>query len=166
MDVRVRYGTQSLSLIGLNRDLPFSTLNAIDVIFSDPVTVSLSQLGLTGVNVPSYSPSSVQLRPEHPRRDVDLPSAVGVDELLMALDGVSFADDPTIGVNPFSMGFAVLPGDINGDRVVNTQDLLLARDAVLGTGDPLMIGWADIDGSGVVDLNDYTAVRKRIGKRL
>ena len=75
-------------------------------------------------------------------------------------------DDPTIGVNHFGINFDVLPGDVNGDRVVNSQDLVLARNAILGTGDPIMIGWADIDGDGVVNLTDYSLVRKRPGKRL
>jgi hypothetical protein len=49
--------------------------------------------------------------------------------------------------------------------MVTGQDLVGVRDQVLGTGDPGLIGWADIDGSGVVDLTDYVAVRKRLGTR-
>jgi hypothetical protein len=29
-----------------------------------------------------------------------------------------------------------------------------------------MIGWADIDGDGVVDLNDFIAARKKLGSHL
>ena len=85
---------------------------------------------------------------------------------MMALDGATFGLDPTIVVNPFSANFSVLPGDVNGDGVVNSQDLVLVRNAIQGTGDPLMIGWVDLDGNGVDDLNDYNAVRKHIGKHL
>ena len=121
---------------------------------------------LTGVNVPSYSLSSVSYDPSTNDATFSLPSALDVDTLMLALDGATFADDPTIGVNHFGANFAVLPGDVNGDGVVNSQDLVVVRNAILGTGDPSMIGWADIDGDGVVNLTDYVAVRKRLGKRL
>ena len=61
---------------------------------------------------------------------------------------------------------AGLPGDVNGDGVVDKQDLVVVRNAIQGTGDPLMIGWADSDGDRVVNLTDYVAVRKWLGKRL
>jgi len=166
LDVRVEYGSKSISLIGLNRDLPFTTIKAIDVVFSDNVAVNMGQLALTGLNVPSYRLTEVSYDPNTHDATWTLPSALGVDHLMMALEGETFAADPTIGVSHFGTSFAVLPGDINGDDVVNAQDMVLARNAMLGTGDPIMLGWADIDGSGVVDINDYTAVRKNIGKHL
>jgi hypothetical protein len=85
---------------------------------------------------------------------------------MMALDGATFADDPTIGVNPFAANFAVLPGDVNGDGVVSASDVVLIRNQIQGTGDPSMIGWADIDGSGTVDLSDFTVARKKLGTHL
>ena len=54
MDVRVDYGSTSMSLIGLTRDLPFFDITAIEIIFSDNVVVTSGNLGLTGVNVASY----------------------------------------------------------------------------------------------------------------
>jgi hypothetical protein len=85
---------------------------------------------------------------------------------MMALDGVTFGPDPTIGLSPFSASLSVLPGDVNGDSVVNSQDLVLVRNAILGTGDPLMIGWVDVDGNGVIDLDDFNQVRKNLGRHL
>jgi hypothetical protein len=35
-----------------------------------------------------------------------------------------------------------------------------------GTGDPSMMGWADVNGHGVVDINDVNAVRIRVGTLL
>jgi hypothetical protein len=163
LDVRLDYGSKSISLIGLNRDLPFTTLKAIDIIFSDNVAVSMGELALTGSNVPSYSFSGFSYNPGADDATWTLPTALGVDKLMMALDGATFAGDPIIGVNPFGAKFSVLPGDINGDGVVNSQDLVLERNAIQGTGDPSMLGWADVDGNGVVDLNDFMAVRKRLG---
>ncbi len=166
LDVRLDYGSKSISLIGLNRDLPFTTIKAIDIIFSDNVAVNMGQLSLTDANISSHGFSGFSYNPVTDDATWTLPSAIGVDHLMMALDGETFAANPTIGVNPFATKFAVLPGDINGDGVVNAQDMVLARNAMLDTGDPSMIGWADLDGNGVVDINDYNAVRKNIGKHL
>src|SRR5262249_51847668 len=132
VDVRVRYGSQSMSLIGLSRHLPFTTINAIDLIFSDNVAVSLEQLTLSGVNVASYGFSGLSYDPNMNDATWTLPSALGVDRLMMALDGATFAADPTIGVNPFGANFAVLPGDVNGDGVVNASDVVLIRNQIQG----------------------------------
>jgi hypothetical protein len=66
----------------------------------------------------------------------------------------------------FTRRLDVLPGDVNDDGIVNAQDMVLIRNASLKTGDPLMIGWADIDGDGRVVLSDYLAARKKLGSRL
>jgi hypothetical protein len=166
VDVRVRYGSQTMSLIGLNRDLPFTTISAVDVIFSDNVNVNLGQLSLTGVNVPNYNLSGVSYNPNTNDATWALPTALGVDRLMMTLAGVSFAGDPTISAKPFGAKFAVLPGDFNGDGVVNSADMVGVRNEMQGTGDPTLMGWADLDGDGTVDINDYNAVRRNLGKRL
>jgi hypothetical protein len=66
----------------------------------------------------------------------------------------------------FTNPFAVLPGDFNGDRVVNSQDLVGIRNQILGFGDPAFAIWADVDGNGIVDINDYKAAQKRVGRKL
>jgi hypothetical protein len=83
----------------------------------------------------------------------------------MALNGETFANDPTIALNPLGLKFAVLPGNVNGDGGVNLQDVMLVRNAMQGTGDTSLISWTDVDGDGVVDINDYNATRKRVGSR-
>jgi hypothetical protein len=166
VDIRVRYGSKSMSLLGLNRDLPFTTISAFDVLFSDDVNVNLGQLALTGSNVSSYGFTGLTYNPITNEATFKLPTALGVDRLMMALSGETFATDSTIGVSPLELTFAVLPGDINGDRGVNLTDALLVQSAAQGKGDPSLIGWSDVDGDGVVDINDFNAVRKRVGSRL
>ena len=66
LDVRVDYGSKSMSLVGLTRDLPFIDINAIDIMFSDDVAVTSGDLELTGVNLASYGFSGFQLQLGHP----------------------------------------------------------------------------------------------------
>ena len=81
---------------------------------------------------------------------------------MMALDGTSPSGVHT--ANPVipmlanvDLSFAVLPGDFNGDGVVNSQDLVGVRNEVLGiTADTV---WGNLNGDNVVDINDYEAVQ-------
>jgi hypothetical protein len=166
LDVHVDYGSRSMSLIGLARDLPFIDIQSIDVIFSDNVSASLGELSLNGVNVSSYSFSGMTYDPTAYDATWTLTAPLADDRLALALSGVTFAGDATISVNPFSTTFAVLPGDFNGDGVVNSQDLVGVRNEIQGKGDPGQIGWADIDGNGVVNPADLKDVRKNLGRHL
>ena len=90
---------------------------------------------------------------------------ITLDQPIDAADRVTI----TIG-NELIAGFTrrldVLPGDVNDDGVVNAKDMVLIRNAIQKIGDPLMIGWADVDGDGVVGMNDYTAARRKLGSHL
>jgi hypothetical protein len=167
MDVRVDYGSKSMSLIGLARDLPFIDIKALDVIFSDNVNVTSSMLQLLGVNVPNYSFSAFTYNSSNFDATWSLPSAIGVDRLMLSLDGETALPNsgsgPPIGADPFSNSFAVLPGDVNGDGTVSGGDVVIVRNDIQSHTYSI---WADVDGSGVVDLTDLTNVRKRLGSHL
>ena len=167
MDATVDFGTKSMSLIGLARDLPFLNIRAIDVVFSDDVVVSSSMLALAGVNVPSYSFSGFSYNSAAHKATWSLPTAIGVDRLMLSLSGAAAppvsGSGPNIAADPFANSFAVLPGDFDGDAVVTTNDMIQVRTLVL-SGSYLI--WGDVDGNGVVDLNDYTNVRQRLGNHL
>lgn len=55
------------------------------------------------------------------------------------------------------LGPVTVPGDVNGDGVVNVTDLLLVLDAWGPCADPDDCP-ADLDGNGQVDVNDLLAV--------
>jgi RHS repeat-associated protein len=166
MDVRVHFGSKTISLIGLNRDLPFINITALDVLFSDDVNVTGSLLSLLGVKAPNYTANTFTYNHTNFDATWTLPSALGVDRLTLALNGV--AAPPTAGVgpniaaNPFATKFAVLPGDVDGDGVVSAADGVTVRNAI-GTLSSL---FDDVNGDGVIDINDFNEVRKRIGSRL
>lgn len=166
LDVRVDYGSKSMSLLGLKRDLPFANIQAIDVLFSDNVSVDQSALSLVGLNIPRYQFGRWSYNPSTHDATWTLSAPLAADRLLLSLAGATYAGDATIAVNSLTTTLAALPGDFNGDGVVNSQDLVGVRNAMLKFGDPSMIVWADLDGSGVVDLSDYDLVRRNIGKHL
>jgi len=99
-----------------------------------------------------------------------LPSALGIDEYLLNLDNtLAAAVDHTINIlGTTSWNFAVLPGDVDGDGIVGTADLTAVHNQMpqyLALGQMPSV-WADINGDGVVDVNDYNLVKKMLNKRL
>jgi len=59
----------------------------------------------------------------------------------------------------------VLLGNVHDDGVVNSQDVVLMRNMLLGFAGPVTIS-GDIDGNGVVDISDYNVVRQGVGTKL
>ena len=98
-----------------------------------------------------------------------LPSPLGADRLdaqpRRGGGAANTGTGPNIAADPFKTGFAVLPGDVNGDGVVNIVDAIGVRDHMQSFGGSYLI-WADVDGNGVIDLTDMSEVRKRIGQVL
>lgn len=160
-------GAMSMSLIGLMRDLPFINIKSLDVIFSDNVIVTSSMLQLLGINVPNYTFSNFSYNASTYDATWTLTAAIGIDRLTLNLNGVTAVPNsgsgPNIGADPFTNSFAVLPGDVNGDGVVSSNDMVLVRNQILlGTYNI----WDDVNGDGVIDITDYNDVRSRLGTHL
>ena len=178
MDVRVNWGSESMSIMNLSRDLPFINISSIDVIFSDNVTVNQADLALTGINVPSYAFSSMSYNSTTFDANWKLPIPLDVDKLMLALDGTSStgvsapfaATNGTVNIpmeNNLDLNFSVLPGDYNGDGVVTIQDLV-QEEALIQSGTYSI--WGDIIGSGTFASGDGTTdlidIRKKLGTKL
>lgn len=169
LDVRVDYGSQSMSLIGLNRDLPFVDITGIDVLFSDDVGAAAASLLLKGA-AGSYRFNDFAYDPETHDATWTLPTAIGVDRLLLSVDGgLGAVVDPSIKLmGTTSWNFAVLPGDYLGTGVVTIADALAIRNqtaSFLPTGVVPSV-WADLNGDGVVDINDVNLAKSRVGSQL
>ena len=50
----------------------------------------------------------------------------------------------------------VIPGDINGDSLVNNLDLFALQKHLEGVGEPVVEGALDVNGDGVTDQADFT----------
>ena len=54
-------------------------------------------------------------------------------------------------------------GDVNGDGVVNCQDNMALKLAFgIRAGEPGFLPTADVDGNGVIDVNDMIGVTRRM----
>ena len=62
-------------------------------------------------------------------------------------------------------GSTSCPGDVNDDGVVNAQDLVLVRNDFTASARAYNV-FDDINGDGVVDINDTNLVGRFIGKKL
>ncbi len=172
IDIQVHYGTQTMSLLHLNRDLPFVNITALDVSFSDNVSAFAGSLMLKSTTPLGhvYGLSGFNYDPLSHDATWTLPGALGIDRLLASLDNsLGAAVDTSIKIlGARTWNFAVLPGDYDGDGIVTISDALAIRNQTPGflAAGTIPSGWADLDGNGIVDLNDINLAKARVGKKL
>jgi hypothetical protein len=167
MDVRVRFGSQSASVLVPNRTLPWVNITGLDIVFSADVSVNQADLALTGVNVPNYATSGFSYNAATHTAHWDLPTPLGLDPIQIGLDGHTAAgvhdgSGHALLGGDFIEALGVLPGDFNGDGQITAGDL---RSAYNATAAPYNV-FADLNGDGVVDMSDLNIVRVRIGTHL
>ncbi len=165
-NILIEWGSKSLSLLNLNRDLPFSDITGFEVTYSDPVNISGTGLTLTStLHGPKYVPAKIGSGQGVTAETWTLPTAIGIDRLMLALDQANTVAASAPSLKLFGMtsqSFSVLPGDFNGDGVVTSADMTGVNNA---TALPYDI-WADMNGDGVVDINDVKLARSKIGTSL
>jgi hypothetical protein len=142
---------------GRNTDLPWLGINQISITLSQPETLSASDVSVTGINIANYGPVTI--------------SGSGTSYTITFAQPINAADRVTVTIGSaniatFTRRLDVLPGDFNDDGIVTLQDALLIRNEYLAIGGASPTIFGDIDGNGVVDINDYNAVRRLIGTQL
>ena len=100
VDVRVLWGSRSMSILGLGRDLPFSNIRGLEVIFSDDVSLGREVLTLRSEINPGnvYAVDTFSYEQSTRVARWTLPSAIDVDRLMLALDGDGEAEDGIDGI--------------------------------------------------------------------
>jgi len=160
--------------------LPWINIDQIQVVFSEDVTVKDTDLSLVGVNVPAYALRDFSYDANTSTATWTLTDVIDADRLLIVLsDGVqdqtgnALDGDWTDGVSTYPSGngtaggefqfrFNVLPGDVNQNRSVFGDDVILTRNAQFTfPGDPGYSIFYDVDGSGSIFGNDVILVRNR-----
>ena len=141
---------------GRNNDLPWYGINKLQITLSAAETLSPGDVSATGINVANYGPVSI--------------SGSGTSYTITFAQAITTADRVTVtignaGIATFTRRLDVLPGDANDDGVVNAQDLVVVRNDFASIGAIYNI-FDDINGDGVVDINDTNLVGRFVGKRL
>lgn len=159
-DFRVRFGSQSYSLIGSPRSrLPWQ-VSGIQVVFTEPImagsVASLGGISATGFSGLGTKTLTWTFNP------------IALADVVVALAGTGpnaltdIAGNAVGGGSGFSQRLRVLLGDANDDGVVNASDLVVVNSA---TAKPYNIS-DDINGDGLITLTDVNLARTRIGTSL
>jgi hypothetical protein len=142
---------------GRQTDAPWMGIQRVQLTLTQPATLTsddVAVLGASGINygtiTVSGSGKNYTITLEHP---ID-----AADRVTITIGNHFVAD--------FTRRLDILPGDVNDDGVVSASDMVLVRNAFQKTGDPLMIGWCDMDGDGAITITDVTLARKKLGSRL
>lgn len=168
------------------RPLSWINANQISLTFTENVFVDQNDLAINGLNVGTYGVSNYAYDSLARKATWTLNSNITADKLTLTLDGTSAnavtdvsgkkldgewtnaagsypSGNGTEGGN-FVFGVWVLPGDVNGDGLVNVNDVAIVRTRFLSGAADL---FADVDHSGgAVTLADYNNVRTRQGNTL
>jgi Bacterial Ig domain/Dockerin type I domain len=141
---------------GRNTDLPWYGINKLQITLSQAESLSPSDVSVTGITVANYGPVTI--------------SGSGTNYTITFAQAITTADRVTVtignaGIATYTRRLDVLPGDVNDDGVVNAQDLALVHNDFNSIGAVYNI-FDDIDGSGVVDITDYSLVGRFVGKKL
>ena len=156
----VLFGSQSFNIIGSTRNrLPW-TITGIRVVFSKPITGgnanSLTGPGVTGFSGLGTNTLTWTINPLVQGNYSTNLAGSGPNALTDA------AGNPLAGGAGYTASVKVLMGDFNDDGAVSATDLVGISNARLGAYNV----FADINGDGVVDLNDVNLARSSIGRVL
>jgi hypothetical protein len=140
---------------GRKTDLPWLGINRLPITLSEAETLTSGDVTVTSARGIKYGPVTI--------------SGSGTSYTITLANPITVADRLTITIGnaniaTYTWRLDVLPGDFNDDGVVNSQDIVGVRNEILGLA-PITI-FGDINGDGKVDINDYNAVRAKIGTTL
>jgi hypothetical protein len=141
---------------GRNTDLPWYGIKQLQITLSQAESLSPGDVSVTGITVANYGPVTI--------------SGSGTNYTIGFAQSITTADRVTVTIGnaeitTFTGQLPVLPGDANDDGVVNAQDLIVVRNDFTSSGAPYHIV-DDINGDGVIDVNDTNLVGRFMGKKL
>jgi Dockerin type I domain len=140
---------------GRNTDLPWLGIDQLPITLSQAATLTSADVTVASDIGVNYGPVTI--------------SGSGTSYTITLAQPINQADRVTVTINgpglaTYTRRLDVLPGDVNDDGVVDSQDLVLVRNMWLGITPATIFG--DINGAGVVNGTDYNDVRARIGTTL
>jgi large repetitive protein len=164
LSYNVLFGTKGIyNVIGSTRfDLPW-TITGIQVVFSKPIAAGDAK-SLTGLTTTAFAGLGTNTLTWS-----ITPLSIGSFTTALLGTGPNAIEDAAgnelYGGTGFAQNFKVLYGDFNDDGVVSAADMagVNAARAVLGVVYNI---FADLNGDGVVDVNDVKIARSQVGKHL
>jgi hypothetical protein len=176
--------------------VPFGPVDRISVLFTEDVTVGPASLAaVRGANGASYlsaaTPPGFSYDPNYFIATWTLARPITADRVHLVFDdsrqngvydfsGAALDGEWSDGADAypsgngtaggtFRFGFNVLQGDVNRNGRVDAQDFIEVRRRKYNPAFPNPARYsvfADVDGSGRIDLIDLVIVRNRLGRRL
>ncbi|WP_165232543.1 choice-of-anchor Q domain-containing protein [Aquisphaera insulae] len=140
---------------GRKTDIPWYGLKVFTLTLDGVTSLSASNISLVGVKGGAYGFTF---------------SLSGSTLTITLNSAITQADRITLTISShdvatFTRRLDVLPGDANDDGIVNSLDAVAVRNGMLGSVVIPLI-FLDINGDGVVDINDYNLSRQKIGTKL
>ena len=123
---------------------------SLSAYFSDDMMLSPSAELVLTVNF------TVKSDTEAASTTISVEGVAGTDDSTNYVDG----DGSTLAVAITAGTVEPVRGDVNGNGVLDSNDLALIRSMIIGATDEVEI--ADMNGNGKIDSNDYILVRKAI----
>jgi len=147
----------SLLPAGRKTDLPWIGINSFQFDFNEPVVLTAAAVTLQSARGINYRPVTV--------------SSSGTTYNIKFAHPIAKADRVTITVNiagaeVFAGRLNVLPGDVNGDGVVNSKDLTAIRKDLHGNGSAQSLIFGDLLDDGAANKGDLAAAKNLIGTKL
>lgn len=166
--IRLHYGSASVSrydLLGATRSiLPWANIRRFEVTFSEDVAAGLAGQHLTLLgwnNVPYHLTFTYDAQTR--TGTWSLPQAMGRERAVLRLHNMSDGRGNFLG-GTWSKVLRVLPGDFDGNGVVNTGDIYGIERLYPATINATT-RWADIDGNGLINAADRTKAFQYFGQR-
>ncbi|MCY2983576.1 MAG: cohesin domain-containing protein, partial [Planctomycetota bacterium] len=158
------------------KPLPWTNMNRIVIAFSENVTgVNLTNIEVVGVNKLDYKASgggakltAVSFNPATREATLDFDSELTADKLLIKIGAGLIQDLAGNSLSAFQFRLNVLPGDVNGNgRVLsNDSSLIFAQLNARPSDGPLYDPRRDINASGRILSNDSSLVFARLNNTL
>jgi hypothetical protein len=171
------------------KTLPWTGLNQIRITFNQDVHVVAEDLSVSGVNVTAYAFNDFNYDPNTYTATWTLATPLAKDKIMLDLDsdgkdpvhnsaGQALDGEWTDGTSTFPSGdgnpggdfkfsINVLPGDVDGNGVVNNIDTTAIRvRSGKNAGDTGYGIRYDINGSGSITMDDYSLADARMANHL
>ncbi len=147
----------SLLPVGRKNDLPWYGIDRLEITLSQSAVLTAADVMLKSAKGINYGPVMI--------------TGMGMSYTIMFAQPIDKADRITLTVNipetdMFVGRLNVLPGDVNGDEVVNSMDFNTIKNEWRGKHGSMPTIYGDIIGNGTVNAADYNAARMYRGMKL